>query len=304
MAHAYLFCGLPQIGKTRLALTLAQALNCERSSPPCGQCPSCRKITKHTHPDVRLILGEGAGGSIGIEQIRALQREAVLTPYEGCRRVFILRRIDLASTEAANCLLKTLEEPPPQVTLILTAVEPDLLPRTVVSRCQRLDLRPVPQQRIEEALKAQGMASEQALLLARLSGGRVGWALDAARDADVLDRRRQGLQQLAQLLAASRVERLEYAQEVSRDADACRDLIELWATWWRDLLVWHGQGEEYLLNVDGAGELRSWAAQSSVSQAWSMLTALMATAAQLQAHVNTRLAMEGLLLKLPQAQPR
>ncbi len=304
MAHAYLFCGLPQIGKTRLALTLAQALNCEQASPPCGQCPSCRRIEQHTHPDVRLIIGEGAGGSMRIEQVRALQREAVLSPYEGRHRVFVLRRMDLASAEAANCLLKTLEEPPPKVTLVLTAVEADLLPSTVVSRCQRLDLRPVARQQIEATLLAQGMAGEQARLLARLSGGRVGWALEAARDAEVLDQRRQGLRQLARLLAADRVERLDYAHKVSRDADACRDLIELWATWWRDVLMWHGQGEEHLLNVDGAGELRSWAGQSSVSQAWSMLTALQATAAQLEAHVNTRLAMEGLLLKLPQAQPR
>lgn len=299
MAHAYLFCGPPQVGKTRLARTLAQALNCERPDPPCGRCPSCRKIEQGTHPDVRLIAGEGAGQSIRIDQVRALQREAVLSPYEGRRRIFVLRRMDLATVEAANCLLKTLEEPPSQVTLMLTAVQTELLPSTVVSRCQRLDLRPVARQQIEAALRAQGMPDDKARLLARLSGGRVGWALQAAGDEAVLEQRRQGLEQLVWLLAADRVDRLEYAHKVSRDAAACRDLIELWATWWRDLLVLCGQGEDHLLNVDRAGELRSQAGRSSEPLAWSMLIALQATAAQLEANVNTRLAMEGLLLKLP-----
>lgn len=299
MAHAYLFCGPPQVGKTRLALTLAQALNCHQPDPPCGRCPSCQKIEGSVHPDVRLIVGEGADGSILIHQIRELRREAILSPYEGRRRVFVLRRIDLVTIEAANSLLKMLEEPPPQVTLLLTAVDADLLPSTVVSRCQRLDLRPVARHQIEAALQARGVLGEQARLLAGLSGGRIGWALAAVADEALLDQRRQGLEQLAQLLAADRVERLEYAHRVSGDAVACRDLLELWASWWRDLLVLNGQGDEHLLNLDGAGGLRMWASQSSVPQAWSMLAALQETAAQLEANVNPRLAMEGLLLRLP-----
>jgi DNA polymerase-3 subunit delta' len=299
VAHAYLLCGPPQIGKTRLALTLAQALNCQAADPPCGHCPSCQKIERGAHPDVHLLTGEGAGGSFKIDQVRALQREAVLSPYESRYRVYILERMDLASVEAANSLLKTLEEPPAHVVLALTAVQADALPTTVVSRCQRLDLRPVTRDLIEATLQERGLPAEKARLLARLSGGRVGWALVAAEDDGLLARRQRALEQMLQLMAANRVERLEFARRTARDADACLDLVEQWAIWWRDLLLAAGQGQEHLVNVDRAAELQSLAGEAGVARAWAMLNALRDTAAQLQANVNPRLALEGLLLKLP-----
>ncbi len=136
-------------------------------------------------------MGQGAGGSIKIDQVRALQREAVLAPYEGRYRVFVLRRMDRATLEAANCLLKTLEEPPAHAMLVLTAVNAEALPATVVSRCQRLDLRLATRALVRETLQEKGMAQDQARLLARLSGGRMGWALDASQDETVLKRRQQ-----------------------------------------------------------------------------------------------------------------
>ena len=299
VAHAYLFSGPPQIGKTHLAQVLAQALNCTQPDPPCGECPSCQKIAARTHPDVRVIVGEGAGESIKIDQVRALQREAILFPYEGQYRVFILRRMDQASVEAANSLLKTLEEPPAHVVLILTAVQVEALPATVVSRCQRLDLRPITQRQVAEALQKRGVTRDKAQLLGRLSGGRIGWAIQAAERDEPLSQRQQGLEQLIQLLSATRVERFDFASKASRDAASCRDLIELWAVWWRDLLLQRATGGGHLVNLDRADELRQLAHRIDLSQAWAVLAALESTAAQIDANVNARLALEGLLLKLP-----
>jgi DNA polymerase-3 subunit delta' len=304
VAHAYLICGPPQIGKTRLALALAQALNCAQPDPPCGQCSSCVKIAQQTHPDVQLIEGKGAGGSIKIEQIRTLQREAVLAPYEGRYRVLILRRADLATLEAANSLLKTLEEPPAHVALVLTAIQADALPATVVSRCQRLDLRPLACQTIEDVLRVRGVQMAKARLLARLSGGRIGWALVTAEDEAILSLRQQQLDQLVSLLPADRVERLDFAWKASCDPVTAREQIEIWTTWWRDLLLLSSQGESHILNVDRIEELRSLAEQGDAIEIRTMLDALQATAAQLDANVNARLAIEGLLLKLPHWQPR
>jgi DNA polymerase-3 subunit delta' len=299
VAHAYLFSGPPQAGKRALALGLARALNCTGSEPPCGQCQSCQKIEKHTHPDVRVIKGEGAGGSIKIDQVRALKREAMLSPYEGRYRVYVLRHMDLASLEAANSLLKILEEPPGHVVLILTAVQPELLPPTVLSRCQRLDLRPVPFSLLESVLRERGKAEPEARLLARLSGGRVGWVLDASENEAALDDRQRDLDQMIQLLGATRVERLDFAWEISRSPDAGRALLELWTVWWRDLLLVHNRGQEHVINIDRSDELDSMAGRSTMPQVRLALDGLQSTAAQLEANVNARLAWEGLVLKLP-----
>jgi DNA polymerase-3 subunit delta' len=298
VAHAYLLSGPPQIGKRTLALALAQALNCAEPDAPCGRCHSCLKIARGIHPDVRLTAGEGAGGSIKIEQVRALQHEAMLAPYEGRYRVLIVRQMEQATLEAANSLLKTLEEPPAQVVLVLTAVHSESLPRTIVSRCQHLGLRPVATPVVERVLRDKGVAAVQAQLLARLSGGRLGWALQAAADEDLLRQRQQDLDRLGGLLTAGQVERLACAHEVSGDAARTRQLVELWTCWWRDLVLF-GQGVDHLVNGDQIEQYRQVSEQLTLAHALAIVRALQTTAAQLDANVNTRLALEGLFLRLP-----
>jgi DNA polymerase-3 subunit delta' len=211
--------------------------------------------------------------------------------------------MDRASAEAANSLLKTLEEPPAHVVLILTAAHPEALPSTVVSRCQRIDLRPVAPQVLESALIERGVPPAEAHLLARLSGGRAGWALAASDDDAMLRQRQQDLDQMLELLTASRVERLDFAWQASRDQSAALRLLASWTGWWRDLLLLCGRGEGSVANVDRLDELRLTAQQSSLPQAWMTLKALQATEAQLEANVNPRLALEGMLLKLPHHLP-
>ena len=304
VSHAYLLTGPPQIGETLLARRLAQALNCPGTDPPCGagDCPACKRIEAGTHPDVRIIRGEGVGDSLTIDQVRTLQREAALFPYEGRNRVFILRRMDLASTQAANALLKTLEEPPAHVVLVLTAVDANALPPTVLSRCQRLDLRPLPRGRIEAELRERGVDTDQARLLAGLSAGRIGWAIEAGkREGAVLNRRQRELDGMVRVLPACRIERLNLAQSLGRDRDprASRETLEIWAAWWRDLLLLSGRGDGPVVNVDRLAELSALARPERLGEVWAAIRALQDAAAQIENNVSPRLALEGLLLKLP-----
>lgn len=298
VAHAYLLTGPPQIGKTTLALNFAQALNCLDAEKPCGQCRACHKIAHGNHPDVQVI--EGEGGTIKIDQMRVLRREAALSPIEGRWKVYIIRQMEQATAEAANCLLKTLEEPPSHVILMLTASEAEALLPTIVSRCQVLNLRPVATETVQRALEERwGVDRERAQLLARLSGGRLGWAVTASQDDAILERRARFLDEMMKLMGQGRVERLEYAQQLSHDPEATQELLHLWLSWWRDLMLIASGGSVGIINIDRENTLRAQAQQYHLSQVRDFLEALQTAAWRLEHNANPRLTLEVLMLSLP-----
>jgi len=298
VAHAYLLIGLPQIGKTTLALNFAQALHCLGEDKPCGQCRSCLKIAHGNHPDVRVI--EAVNGTIKIDQIRSMQREVALSPHEGRWKVYVIRQMERATTEAANCLLKTLEEPPAQVILMLTASDIDQLLPTIISRCQVLNLRPPSVLLVQKVLEGRwGVDPERAKLLARLSGGRLGWAVRASKGEAILRKRERRLDEMMELMGQGRVERLRYAQKLSQSPDGLREVLDLWLIWWRDLLLIKGGSSTEITNIDREATLRSQAQGYNLTQMRDFIEALRAAVWQLEHNANTRLALEVLMLSLP-----
>ncbi len=138
LAHAYLLVGPQDSGKTQTALSLAQLVNCESETlKPCGECAACRKIASGNHPDVHVI-GNDEMDSIKIEDIRFLLSRAQLMPYEAKTKVFIVRNVELMTLEAANALLKTLEEPAANTLMILTTSVPENSLETIRSRCHEV----------------------------------------------------------------------------------------------------------------------------------------------------------------------
>ncbi len=298
VAHACLLTGPPQIGKRSLALNFAQALNCLDEEKPCGQCLACSKIAHGSHPDVQII--EGEGGTLKIDQMRTLRHEAALSPLEGRWKVYIIRQMEQATAEAANCLLKTLEEPPSNVILMLTASEAEALLPTIVSRCQVLNLRPLATETVQRSLQERwGVDVERAQLLARLSGGRLGWAVTASQNDAILPRREKHLDEMMELLGQGRVERLEYAQQLSRNSEAVPELLHLWISWWRDLLLAASGSSVGITNVDREDALRIQARRYSLGQVRNFVEALRAAAWRLERNANTRLTLEVLMLSLP-----
>jgi DNA polymerase-3 subunit delta' len=303
IAHAYLLVGPRHVGKGTLAINLAQALNCDGSELPCGQCRSCQRILEGKHADVTPI-GLDSRTEIGIDDIRGLQHSANLPPYEGKCKVFIIDDAEYLSTEAANSLLKILEEPPPRVVWLLLAAEEEHLLPTIISRCQRLELRPVPSERIQEVLvNSYNVDANKARLLTQLCHGRPGWAVCALANDDILKQRSQRIDKLVSLLTATLEQRFAYAQELasqfSQNRRAGAEVVELWFDWWRDLMLIKGGCREGIINVDYDIALEEQAGGLSLSEIKEFLANLGLLQEEISKNVNPRLALEWLMLNLP-----
>ncbi len=315
LAHAYLFIGPAHVGKMTLALNLAQALNCEAAEPPCGKCASCQKIVSAKHADVQIIGLSRDGDSaedkpraeISIDQIRQIQHSASLPPFEGRYKVFIIDGAELLSIEAANCLLKTLEEPVGKVVFILLTTNEWLLPATVISRCQRVELLPQAVTEIEAALNSSwGIELQKANLLARLSHGGLGWAVSAAIDDGLLQQRAEHLDGLLALISADYEERFAYAAQLASQFSQNRGLVQerldLWLDWWRDLLLFKVGCGDAVTNVDRLATLIEIAEGYNLAQIRAFINSIRAAGEQLRQNANPRLVLEVLMFSIPEAE--
>jgi DNA polymerase-3 subunit delta' len=318
-AHAYLISGPAGIGKALLALRLAQALNCEGPGPgPCLACRSCRRIARGNHPDVRIAgmhtqaLGLKADEAarqkdLKIDTVRAWQSDITLKPFEGRQRVFIMHDAEKLNEAAANAMLKTLEEPPPYATLVLVAnTSGDLMP-TIVSRCQPLRLRLVPRAQIAQALRERyNLQSEDAALLAAWSAGQVGWAFRMTSAPEELEQRQAQLDALVELTARGRSDGFRWAEERAKEfrggeQEQIFAALELWQSWWRDIMLIAAGCSEQITHIDRHDDLRKAAARYRLADIHAFVARLSTAARQLRENVNPQLALENVLLHVPAA---
>lgn len=307
--HAYLFCGPRSVGRRTLALRFAQAVNCLKPpSPgePCGTCRNCTQTERMQHPDLTILQAETEGATLKIEQVRELMRTLSLMPFQAKRRIALLLRFEEASLGTQNALLKTLEEAPQRVILLLTADSPESLLPTIVSRCEVLRLRPMPLEGLSLALQQRWqVAPSEARRLAHLSGGRVGLALRMLADSSLVEQHQTQLETLWRLMAAPKRERINYADrygkpgESEKNRERLRQALQAWLSLWRDVLLARAGAQTPITNLDWQAQIERLAGQVSLRQARARVSDLERALVRVEANVNPRLLAEVVLLDMP-----
>ena len=316
IGHAYLVSGPPGVGKTATAQAFAQALCCTdqaRSDPatPCGLCRACRNVQRGVHPDVesfsldtQAMLADKPGGAsaLSIDTVRRLRSAGALFPLESNRRILIVDDAETMLEAAQQALLKTLEEPPLAVTLILLADEPDSLLETVRSRCQEVPIRPIPQAVVADTLLRRGVQGPLASEIAMLSRGSAGWALAAVADKKVLDARREERASAARWIASPRYEQLvtafKFGDQFSKRRSEVIGIVQAAIQLLRDDMIAAAQA---------AGQATERSPESSMAAQLTLslsraIAATLQCLSDLDSNVRPRLALEAMVVAWPNSE--
>jgi len=293
LAHAFLFVGPAGVGKAKTARAFAQLLLCERpqANAGCGACGSCRKVAAGRHPDLMVL--EPDGEFIKIEAVRGAGRFASLKPFEGQRKVLIVDPAHAMNEEAANALLKTLEEPSPETTLILIAESIHRLPGTIVSRCQRVAFGALAPEDLQALLVGRlGVERGAAAELSRLCEGSAGEALRFYEDGVLAERD-------ALLRFLSGEGPMKEADAWTGDRQQMLRLLRALALWYRDLLAMKTSGPvDLLLQPAAAPALERQGRQMESTAILQSLAVIARVSQDIRYHASMRLALEEMRTQL------
>jgi DNA polymerase-3 subunit delta' len=321
LAHAYLVTGPRGVGRHTFALDMAMAVNCladDIEARPDHTCQQCRLIERGVHPDVRTVrrgdrpvirlhAAQGANQREIVDYVDWIQADAALRPVMARKKVYLVLNAEELVQEAADRLLKTLEEPPSFVLFVLTAVDRQGVFPTIASRCLEVRLHPASREELSQALMQRGADPERAVQLAALSGGRSGWALAALSDPRLFEQQQAYSRQLVELVGGSRLDRLLFARWLSErwmgQPEVVRETLRAWLGWWHDvMLVQLGLGQRVAhLEHDERQAIESAARQIGMTATRRAADSLQQSLADLDANVNPRLVLDLLLLQLPRA---
>lgn len=298
--QAYLFAGDDGIGKKFAAIMLAKALNCrEQEDDACDHCVSCHKIDRGNHPDVRII--EPDGQFIKIDQIRELQRDAGYKPFEGKRKVYIIDHAEAMRPEAANALLKTLEEPSADSLIILVTANVYALLPTVISRCQFVRFVSLGVGTLAGLLmEKKQIEPERARLMASLSEGCLGRAL-SMDDTDALEKRKDVEQILNTLSSGLQDVRVLFSQVemLLENKTMIQEFLDIMLVWYRDMYLLKEQGDTALIaNADAIARLDGSAKRLSLRQIRRLFEIVYQTKLDILRNANLQLALEVMLISL------
>ena len=286
VVHAYLFAGEAGMGKRTLAEICARALVCQGSERPCDKCGPCQRALGGNHPDIEVIEpGWGAGRqgdkrpkSLSVDDVRALTDFLMRKPYEAGRSIAIIPRAQLMTPQAQNALLKTLETPPGDSVIFMTCDNVRAMLPTIVSRCRVVHFQPLAMEEVRDHLIGRGLAPERAHLLAALSGGSIGRALEMDGNEEYWNVRAAALDAVDELSSAADIANFSARlRDMREHADWVLDALEIYA---RDLML---NGQAQALNMDRCEQI---ARQAAHINGLSMLKGVIRARERLKSNVG------------------
>ncbi len=300
--HAYLFVGPEGVGKELIAVQFAKAINCLKDTDDsCGGCRSCRKFASGNHPDFQII--RPAENSIGIEEIRALQKDMVYKPYESSRKIYIIDDAEMMTPEGANSLLKTLEEPPEYAVLILITAQKDSILPTLISRCQLIQFSKLSQEELRTFLQNQSTDVEDLKLeeILQLAEGSIGQAFKLLEDGQIWDDRKLLLDFLFKLGDKTNLEIYELLQNLNlgKDLRQWDRLLRIVKTFYRDLMILKTMDEpDLVINRSYFADMQQIKSQYSGEDLEKVIKLIERTNNVIMTNVDRELAFEVMLHKI------
>lgn len=297
LPHAYIFEGSPGTGRRKTALALVQALFCRAGlEDACGECPSCRKVLNGNHGDIHFVEPLPDKKDISIDQLRELQRELSLRPYEAVRKVCVLEPAERMNRFSANSFLKTLEEPPGNALLILLTENADMLLPTIRSRCQLIRFAPLSTDTIIELLKKRGMDSATAALTAQMAAGSMTRALE--QDNETLAERRELLLKHLEAMKRDRIGTIfDAAEQLSGNREENLEMLDMLLSFVRDM-IHIIVGRKDILNTSMYDRLARLSAGSSLEKFLTVADEIFMTRRSIFNNANAKLALDILFMKM------
>lgn len=307
LAPSYLFAGPKGVGKFLTARYFCMSVFCRAGSEdrPCGECLGCRRVLSGNHPDLRILTNQEGKLSIGIDEVREGIDSVQTCSSEGGFRFWIIDEAQRMTDEAQSALLKTLEEPPPSLVLILISQGEDKLLPTVISRCRRINFKSLSAAELKAFLLRKGYEEGKADVAARISGGSAGTALNFLQDGELWDRRVALFSILDNSVPGDLWTALDSASQVDElcsgktGRDKMLFCLDMAASLYRDALLHKiGTGGDILINADCGLLLDKLASAYEVLALEKCIEEINSCKYKLERYVNPRLAWQSLFITL------
>lgn len=301
VSHAYIFSGEKGSGKRLMATLFAMTLQCEKHGiNPCGQCSSCRKALSGNHPDIIYVQHEKPN-SIGIDEVREqLVNDAGIRPYESRYKIYIIEEASKMTVQAQNAILKTIEEPPEYVVIMLLADNMEALLPTIRSRCVNLSLRPVSDSDMKEYLmKQMHLPDYQAEIGTAFAQGNLGRAKQIAESPDFMNTVNNAVRLMKKSKELDVSDMIDAVRNLTKDRDEVHEYLEVFDMWFRDVLLFKATCDvDGLLFREEINAIQERANVSSYEGIEKIQKAIRTAGDRLRANVSFELTMELLFLTI------